>query len=75
MSITLEELRAELSPIRSRLAAIEPHVAGIPLIHRDLEALRHDVRQIKAAINDLAAVQMTSVFVVCCGDLPKSQIS
>ncbi len=52
-------LRRELAPLQRDLAAMAPQVAGIPLIHRAVEALRHDSRQIRAAINDLAAVQMT----------------
>jgi hypothetical protein len=58
--LTLETLRAELAPIHARLAAIEPLAAGIPLIHRAIEQLRHESRQIKIAVNDIAAVQMTS---------------
>ena len=52
-----ETLRRELRPILDRL---EPLVAGIPLIHRNIEALRREAREIRAAVNDLAALQMTS---------------
>jgi hypothetical protein len=65
--LTLETLRAELAPIAAelasiarRLGAIEPLMAGIPIFHRGLEELRHQTRQIKVALNDLAAVQMTA---------------
>jgi hypothetical protein len=58
--LTLEALRAELAPITRRLAAIEPAAAGIPFIQRGIETLRHEIRQIKFAINDVAAIQMTS---------------
>ena len=65
--LTPETLRAELAPITGelasiarRLGAIEPLVAGIPIGHRGLEDLRHQTRQIKMALDDLAAVQMTS---------------
>jgi hypothetical protein len=59
-SLTLEMLRAELAPIVDRLAAIEPQVAGIALIHRAIESLRHETRQVRVAVNDIAAVQMTA---------------
>lgn len=58
--LTLEALRAELAPIRSQLAAMEPLAAGVQVLGRAIEALRHDARQIKAAVNDLAKLQMTS---------------
>lgn len=60
-------LRAELTPMQEQLGflrrdvvAMQPHVAGIPLINRAIEALRHESRQIKVAVNDLAAIQMTA---------------
>lgn len=62
-----QSLRRELAPLRDELAALrraldamQPQVAGIPLIHRALETLRQESRQIKVAVNDLAAVQMTT---------------
>jgi hypothetical protein len=58
--LTLEALRAEFAPIVDRLAAIEPLVAGIPLLHRAIGELRHETRQIKAAVNDRARVQTTA---------------
>jgi hypothetical protein len=53
MSITLAELRAELAPIKAK-------VDGIPFIHRSLEALRDDVRKIRAALIDLASLQIST---------------
>ena len=63
MSLTLEELRTELRTkfdgLGSRLAAIEPLVAGIPLIHRSVETLREDMREVKATLIDLASLQIS----------------
>jgi len=62
-----EILRRELTPIRDELAvvrrsvdAMAPQVAGIPLLHRAVDGLRQESRQIKVAVNDLAAIQVTS---------------
>jgi hypothetical protein len=51
--LTLEMLRAELAPIK--LA-----VRGLPVMGRAIEALHHDTRQLRAAVNDIAALQMTA---------------
>jgi len=50
----LARIRSELSAMRARLDAIEPLVVGVPIIDRNIEALRHDARQIRAWVNDLA---------------------
>jgi ubiquinone biosynthesis protein UbiJ len=51
--MTDEELRAEFAAIRAR-------VDGLPLIGAAIETLRHDVRQLRAAINDMARVNITT---------------
>ena len=56
----LGAIDARLGAIEARLGAIEPLAAGIPLLHRAIEQLRHESRQIKIAVNDIAAVQMTA---------------
>jgi len=65
--LTLETLRAELAPIRKRLdeahqelVAIRPHVDGLPLIWQAIEAMRHEMRLLRAAINDMARVNITA---------------
>jgi hypothetical protein len=57
---SFETLSAKLDSVLDRFAAIEPQIAGIALIHRAIEALRQETRQIRVAVNDLAAVQMTA---------------
>jgi prefoldin subunit 5 len=51
--MTDEELRAEFAAIRAR-------VDGLPLIGAAIETLRHDVRTLRAAINDIARVNITA---------------
>ena len=51
--ITLDQLRAELAPIKAR-------VDGIPFITRQLETLRQELRQLKAAFNDFALTNVTA---------------
>jgi hypothetical protein len=59
-NLTLEALREELAPIKGCLDRIDVHVRGLLIMGRSLETLRHDLRQIRAAVNDLAVLQMTS---------------
>jgi hypothetical protein len=56
-------LRAELAPVRDELAAIsrrldalEPAVAGIPIIHRAIENLREEQRTIRDDLDKLIAL-------------------
>lgn len=56
----LAPIREQMEYMRRDVAATQPLVAGIPLIHRAVEELRNQTRQIKIAVNDLAAIQMTS---------------
>jgi hypothetical protein len=46
-------LRAELAPIRAR-------VDGLPLIGEAISTLQHDMRLIRAAVNDLARTNITA---------------
>jgi len=56
----LGAIDGRLGAIDARLGAIEPLAAGIPLLHRAIEQLRHESRQIRVAVNDISAVQMTA---------------
>jgi hypothetical protein len=58
--LTLETLRAELAPLRAQLDAMAPHVDGVPLIGAAIETLRHDFRMMRAALNDMARVNVTA---------------
>jgi prefoldin subunit 5 len=51
--VTDEELRAEFAAIRAR-------VDGLPLIGAAIETLRHDLRLVRAAINDMARTNVTA---------------
>jgi prefoldin subunit 5 len=55
-----ETLRRELAPMRSELATIRARVDGLPLIGSAIETLRHDVRTLRAAINDMARINITA---------------
>jgi hypothetical protein len=72
--LTLELLRAELAPLSTQLATqgaeiaaqgaelrlVRVRVDGLPLIGLAIEELRHDVRTLRAAINDMARVNITA---------------
>lgn len=51
--LTLETLRAELAPLHAR-------VDGLPLLGSAIAALQRDVRMLRAAINDMARVNITA---------------
>ena len=51
--ITLEDVRAELAPIRAR-------VDGLPLIGEAIAVLQRDVRMVRAAINDMGKTNITA---------------
>jgi ubiquinone biosynthesis protein UbiJ len=53
-------LQAELAPVREQLKIIEIKVSGIPLIAESTHDLRRDLRMVKAAINDMARVNITA---------------
>ena len=64
--LTLEMLRAELAPVhaeianmRAEIANIRVRVDGIPLLGALIDTLRHDVRTLRAAINDMTRVNIT----------------
>jgi hypothetical protein len=52
MNVTLEELHAELAPIRAVLD-------GLPLIGRSITVLQQDIRALRTAFNDFATTQTT----------------
>jgi prefoldin subunit 5 len=53
-------VRQELAGVRQELALIRPRIDGVPLIGAAIETLRHDVRTLRAAINDMARVNITA---------------
>jgi ubiquinone biosynthesis protein UbiJ len=53
-------LQAELAPVREQLKIIEIKVSGIPLMAESTHDLRRDLRMVKAAINDMARVNITA---------------
>lgn len=66
MSLTRDDLVAELRPVREdltgisgRLAAIEIKVDGLPLLTRAMTVLQHDIRALRAAFNDFALTNPT----------------
>lgn len=58
--LTLEMLRTELAPMRADIHAIQIVIRGLPLLGQAIETLRHDVRTLRAAINDMARTEMTA---------------
>jgi prefoldin subunit 5 len=58
--MTDEELRAEFTAVRAELAYIRSRVDGLPLIGAAVETLRHDLRLVRAAINDMARTNITA---------------
>lgn len=60
-------LRDELEPIRTELTTIQGKISGVPLIavsvhelREDVRELRRETRMIKAAINDMARINITA---------------
>jgi prefoldin subunit 5 len=53
-------VRQEVAGVRQELALIRPRIDGVPLIGAAIETLRHDVRTLRAAINDMARVNITA---------------
>lgn len=58
--LTIETLRAELTPMREELKRIAAHVDGIPFIHRKVDTILQEQRMLRSAINDLARLQFTA---------------
>lgn len=56
----LEAIRAELTPIRARLDAIDARVNGLPLIGEAIAVLQRDVRLLRAAVNDMGRTNITA---------------
>jgi uncharacterized coiled-coil protein SlyX len=56
----LDEVRQGLAAVREELAGMRPQVAGVPLIWQSIENLRHDFRTMRAALNDMARVNITA---------------
>lgn len=56
----IDGLQAEFAPVREQLKIIEIKVSGIPLIAESTHDLRRDLRMVKAAINDMARVNITA---------------
>jgi DNA repair ATPase RecN len=61
------ELAAALAAINDKIDTIKIHISGLPLIAASLHELRDDVRElrretrlVKAAINDMARVNITA---------------
>ena len=50
----------ELAGIRQEFAFVRPRIDGVPVIGAAIETLRHDVRTLRAAINDMARVNITA---------------
>jgi septal ring factor EnvC (AmiA/AmiB activator) len=46
----VSDTRQDVATLQRKLAGIQTRVAGLPLIGRAVEALRHDARQIRAAV-------------------------
>jgi len=64
--LTLESLRAEIAPIHARLDGLQAELTtvcarldGLPLMSAAIEALRHENRQIRAAINNINRTNIT----------------
>ena len=53
-------VRQEVGAVRQELALVRPRVDGVPLLGAAIETLRHDVRTLRAAINDMARVNVTA---------------
>jgi ubiquinone biosynthesis protein UbiJ len=54
------EIRAELASVRGELAGVRARVDGVPILGMAIETLRHDVRTLPAAINDMARINITA---------------
>jgi hypothetical protein len=54
------EIRAELANVRGELASVRTRVEGVPILGMAIETLRHDVRTLRAAINDMARINITA---------------
>jgi prefoldin subunit 5 len=55
-----EEIAALRQEMRAEFAHVRARVDGLPLLGAAIETLRHDVRTLRAAINDMARVNITA---------------
>ena len=53
-------VRAELGSVRGELANVRTRVDGVPILGVAIETLRYDVRTLRAAINDMARINITA---------------
>jgi ubiquinone biosynthesis protein UbiJ len=53
-------VRGELGSVRGELANVRTRVDGVPILGVAIETLRHHVRTLRAAINDMARVNITA---------------
>ena len=53
-------MRGELGSVRGELANVRTRVDGVPILGVAIETLRHDVRTLRAAINDMARINITA---------------
>jgi hypothetical protein len=64
MTDDLTELRGEIrngfAALRDELATVRTRVDGVPLIWSAIEGLRQDIRMMRAAVNDMARVNITA---------------
>lgn len=58
--MTDDAINALRQEMRTEFAAIRARVDGLPFIGAAIESLRHDVRTLRAAINDMARVNITA---------------
>ena len=56
----LEELRNRMDGLASEISNVRIRVDGLPVLGVAAETLRHDVRMTRAAINDIARVNITA---------------
>jgi hypothetical protein len=54
------DMRAGFAEIRGISAGVRARVDGVPILGAAIETLRQDVRMLRAAINDMAQVNITA---------------
>jgi prefoldin subunit 5 len=67
LTAALEPIRSELASVRAEIETIKVQISGLPLTAATLHELREDVRElrretqlVKAAVNDMARVNITA---------------
>jgi prefoldin subunit 5 len=53
-------MRDGFAALRDELGTVRARVDGVPLIRSAIEGLRQDIRMMRAAINDMARVNITA---------------